>query len=116
VVDEVTFAELVLDELVGGAGVGHAQQCLGQHHQREALLGRERELPQHVLDPAKIPSEPVVALADRLDQPGRGPVDPGFLRRGEMRRRQQLRSKLGIVRRVGGGKGRRDVRHGVSCG
>ena len=64
--DEIALAELVLDELVGGARVRHAQQRLGQHHQCEALLGRERELPQHVLDPAK----PVVALADRLDQRG----------------------------------------------
>ena len=53
VVDEVAFAELVLDEAVGGAGVGHAQQRLRQHHQRQALLGRERELAQHVLDAAE---------------------------------------------------------------
>ena len=70
-VDEVAFAELVLDELVGGAGVGHPEQRLRQHHQREALLGRERELAQHVLDAA----ERVVIGSDRLDQPRRDAVD-----------------------------------------
>ena len=112
VMDEVTLAEFVLDELVGGAGIRHAQQRFGQHHQREPLLGRQRELPQHVLDP----TQTVVALADRLDQPRRGAVDPRLLRRTEMRCRQQLRGDLGILRGVGGGEGRRDVRHGVSCG
>src|SRR5216683_879928 len=47
------LAESVLDELIGGAGVRHPQQRLRQHHQRQALLGRERELAQHVLDAAK---------------------------------------------------------------
>ena len=36
----VTGGELVLDQPVGGRGVGHAQQRLRQHHQREALAGR----------------------------------------------------------------------------
>ena len=70
-VDKVAFAELVLDELVGGAGVGHPEQGLRQHHQREALLGRERELAQHVLDAA----ERVLIVSDRLDQPRRDPID-----------------------------------------
>ena len=69
--DEVALAELVLDELVGGAGIGHAQQRLRQHHQRQTLLGRERELAQHVLDPA----ERIVIGADRLDQACRDAVD-----------------------------------------
>ena len=40
VMGEVALAELVLDQPVGGGGVGHAQQRLGQHHQRKAFLGR----------------------------------------------------------------------------
>ena len=78
VVDEVALAELVLDEAVGGAGIRHAQQRFGQHHQRQALLGGEREFAQHVLDAAK----PVVVGADGFDQPGRGAVDPRLVLRG----------------------------------
>ena len=77
-VDEVALAELVLDKLVCGAGIGHAQQCFRQHHQRQALFGREREFAQHVLDAA----ERIVIGADRFDQPRRGTIDVGFLRRG----------------------------------
>ena len=73
--DEVAFAELVLDEPVGGAGIGHAQQRFRQHHQRQALLGRERELAQHVLDAA----ERIVIGADGLDQAARDAVDPLLL-------------------------------------
>ena len=35
----VAGRELVLDQPVGGGGVGHPQQRLRQHHQGEALLG-----------------------------------------------------------------------------
>ena len=83
--DEIALAELVLDELVGGAGVRHAQQRFGQHHQRQAFLGRQRELAQHVLDAA----ERIVVGADRLDQARRGAVDPRFLLRAQPRTRQQ---------------------------
>src|SRR6185369_3682271 len=38
----VAGGELVLDQAVGGHGVRHAQQRLGQHHQRQPLLGRKR--------------------------------------------------------------------------
>ena len=76
---EVALAELVLDELVGGAGVRHAQQGFGQHHQRQALLGGEREFAQHVLDAA----ERVVIGPDGLDQPRRGAVDPRLLLRAQ---------------------------------
>jgi hypothetical protein len=71
-VDEVALTELVLDEAVGGARVGHAQQRFRQHHQREAFLGGQREFAQHVLDAAK----PVVLGADGLDQAHGSPVDP----------------------------------------
>ena len=40
----VAVGELVADQAVGGGLVGHAQQGLGQAHQRHALLAGEREL------------------------------------------------------------------------
>ena len=49
----VAGGELVLDQPVGGGGVRHAQQRLGQHHQREALLGRQRIGVQEILDAAE---------------------------------------------------------------
>ncbi len=75
VMHEIALAELVLDELVGGAGIGHAQQRLREHHQRQPLFGREREFAKHVLDAA----EPVVLGAYRLDQAGSRAVDPRVL-------------------------------------
>jgi hypothetical protein len=56
--------ELVLDQPVGGAGVGHPQQRLGEHHQRQALLGGERIGVQEILHAA----EATGAGADRLHQ------------------------------------------------
>ncbi len=94
--DEIAFAELVLDELVGGAGVRHAQQRLRQHHQREALLGRERELAQHVLDPA----ERIVIGPDGLDQPGRDAVDPLLVLCVQPCRRKQALGDDAVIRRV----------------
>ena len=75
VMDKIALAELVLDELVGGAGIRHAQQRFGEHHQRQAFLGGERELAKHVLDAA----EPVVIGPDRADQARRRAVDPRLL-------------------------------------
>ena len=72
--DEVALTELVLDEAVGGARVRHPQQRFGQHHQRQALFGGEREFAQHVFDTA----EPVVVGADGLDQARCSPVDACF--------------------------------------
>ena len=95
--DEVALAELVLDELVGGAGVRHAQQRFRQHHQRQALLGGEREFAQHVLDAA----EPVVIGADRLDQARRGAVDPRVLFRAQSGGGEKPGRDGAIVRRVG---------------
>ena len=40
----VAVGELVADQAVGGGLVGHAQQRLGQAHQRHAFLAGEREL------------------------------------------------------------------------
>ena len=63
---EIGLAELVLDEPVGGGGIRHPQQGLGQHHEGQAFLGGERVFPQHLLDAA----EPAALGADRLDQAG----------------------------------------------
>ena len=102
VMDEVALGELVLDELVGGAGVRHPQQRFRQHHQRQPFLGRQRELAQHVLDAA----ERIVIGADCLDQFSRRQVDPHFLRRAELRRGQQACRHRNIVRRIGRAEGR----------
>ncbi len=79
-VHEIAFAELVLDEPVGGAGVGYAQQRFGEHHQREAFFGGKREFAQHVLDAA----ETVVTGANGIDQARRGTVDPRLLLRAQV--------------------------------
>ena len=44
--------KLVFDQAVGGGGIGHAQQRLGQHHQRQTLFGRERIGMQELFDAA----------------------------------------------------------------
>jgi len=72
---EVALAELVLDELVGGARVPAPAAGFREHHQREALFGGERELAKHVLDAA----QPVVAGPDGGDQARRGAIDSRVL-------------------------------------
>ena len=58
VVRPVAGFQLVLDQAVGGAGIGHPQQRLGQHHQRQALLGGERIGVQEIFHPAKTATSP----------------------------------------------------------
>ena len=100
--DEIALPELVLDELVGGAGVGHAQQRFRQHHQRQTFLGRQRELPQHVFHPA----EPVIIGADGFDQPRCGAIDTRLLRAIQPRALKQAAGHGAIVACVGGAEGR----------
>ena len=100
--DQSPAASLSSISAVGGGGVRHAQQRLGQHHQRQALLGRERIGVQEILDAA----EPAGVGADALDQPPGAGIDAGLgglaaRRRGQQRRRQRL-----VRRRIGRGKGR----------
>ena len=52
-VEPAAGGELVLDQPVGGRGVGHAQQRLGQHHERQPFLGRQRIGVQKILDAAE---------------------------------------------------------------
>jgi hypothetical protein len=83
--DKVALTELVLDELVGGARIRHAQQGFRQHHQRQALLGGECEFAQHLLDSA----EPIVIGSDGPDQARRRSVDPAVLFRAQPCRGQK---------------------------
>jgi len=68
-------------KLVGGAGVRHAQQRFGQHHQRQAFFGGEREFAKHILDAA----EAVVIGANGLNQACGRAVDPSILLRAQGR-------------------------------
>jgi hypothetical protein len=111
VVDEIALAELVLDEAIGGARIRHTQKRLRQHHQREALPGREREFAQHVLDSA----ERIVIGPDSLDQAGCDPVDSLFLLCVQPRGGKQSCRDDAVVRRVGCREGRRGRgRHGAT--
>ena len=56
------------------AASGHAQQRLGEHHQREPFLGRQRIGVQKILDAAKA----CRLGADRLHQPARARIDAAF--------------------------------------
>ena len=79
-VEPAAGGELVLDQAVGGRRIGHAQQRLGQHHQREPLLGRQRIGVEKILDAA----EAAGLGADRLDQAPRPRVNTA-LRGGRSR-------------------------------
>ena len=46
----VGAGELVLDQGIGGLGIGNAQQCLGQTHQDDPLLGIQAVLLQEGVD------------------------------------------------------------------
>ena len=102
VMDEIALSELVFDELVCGARVGHAQQRLGKHHQGEALAGGECELAQHVLDPA----QRIVVLANGVDQAPGSSVDPRFGPGRQSRLGKQPGCDHPVIGRVGSGKWR----------
>ena len=94
----VPASEFVLDQPVGGIRVRHPQQRLGQHHQRQALLGGERVGVQEILHPA----EPAGALADRRHQ----------------RRGAGIDARLGRWRAFGAlqqGDGQAFIRRSIGC-
>ena len=64
-------AELVADQPVGGGGVGHAQERLGEAHQGDALLAGERELLHQRVDAGGAGA----LAADLLDQLARQGLD-----------------------------------------
>ena len=89
--------QLVLDQAVGGVGVGHAQQRLGQHHQRQALLGGERIGVQEIFHPA----DAADARADRRHQPRGAGIDARLGLVGAAGARQQRGGQAFIRRRIG---------------
>ena len=70
-VEPAAGGELIFDQPVGGSGIGHAQQRLGEDHQSEALLGRDRIGVQEILDAA----EAAGSGANRLDETARAGID-----------------------------------------
>ena len=75
---------------------GTRSKRFGEHHQRQAFFGGERELAKHVLDAA----EPVVIGANRCDQAGSGAVDPRILLRAQVGGFEKPGRDGAIVRRV----------------
>jgi hypothetical protein len=92
----VAGLELVLDQPVGGLGVGHAQQRLGQHHQRQALLGGKRIGVQKILHPAQTAD----AGADRPPQAAGEDIDARLGGLGTRGFRQQGGGERLVRRRV----------------
>ena len=92
--------ELVLDQPVGGGGVGHPQQRLGQHHERQPLPGGQRIGVQEILDAA----EPAGMGADALDQARGARIDARLGRSRARDRGQQPRRDRLVGRRIGCGK------------
>ncbi len=86
--------ELVLDQPIGGRGVGHAQQRLGQHHERQPLLGRQRIGVQKLLDAA----EPAGLGADGFDQSLRAGIDAAIRGSATTRVGKQTRRQLVVGR------------------
>ena len=73
--------DLVLDQGVDGAGVGHPEERLGQAHQGDALAGREAVFGQEALHQAGIggPAHGAHQIGGAgADRPAGGGVEPGF--------------------------------------
>ncbi len=70
-VEPAAGGELVFDQAVCGRGVGHAKERLGQHHERQPLLGRQRISVQKIFDAA----EAGCSAPDGLDKPPRAAID-----------------------------------------
>jgi hypothetical protein len=102
VAGEIALAQLVLDELVGGGGIRHPQQGLGQHHEGQALLGGERVFPQHLLHAPEAPALGAIASMRR-----RGAIDArlALRERGARSRAPAMRVVLGVGREGGRGAG-----------
>ena len=107
VVGEIGGRELVLDQQVRGRIVRHAQQGFRQHHEGEALLGRERVLVQEILHPA----EPAGPRPDRRDVAPRAVINARLRLGGPRRFREQLCSERHVIGRVSRAE-RREVRPG----
>ncbi len=111
----VAGRELVADQRIARGGVGDAQQRLGEAHQRNPLLARQRIFVHQALDPARpgLGSEPSDQSAgQRLDPPGlvraRG--------REFKERRQALRLRAPVGRGDGGPERRLRANFGAERG
>ena len=82
------IADLVANQRVGGARIGHPQQRLGKAHQRDAFFCVEPVLVEEGVDAAD------VALARILDQRDRPFVNRGMLPRIDLRLAETFRDAL----------------------
>ena len=104
---EVLPAELVLDQAIGGGGVGHTQQGFGEHHQGEAFLGRQRVLPKQRLHVA----EPAALFAHRHDEIARQCIDSCLTFGRQASAGQHRSDEPPIVGRIISGKPRKGSGH-----
>ena len=103
--------DLVFDQCVDGGGVRHAQQRLGQAHQRHAFLGREAVFGQEDFH-----QPGVRGLADLFDQGGGAGDDGGAGRAIQVGQGDQVGQKRGFIAVFVAVPGGVDVDHGVSPG
>ena len=78
-----------------GRGVGHAQQRLGERHQRQTLARVERVIAQNLVEAAR-----GAWGADRPDKLTRQSVDAGLAIRGEGRADKRAKRRC-VLRSVG---------------
>ena len=93
----VAGLELVLDQPVGGRGIGNPQQRLCQNHERQSLASGQGIGMEEVLNPA----EAAGSGPDRLDQPAGPRIDPHFRAGRTGRGRQKDSGQRLIGRRKG---------------
>jgi len=87
----VALGDLVLDQRIARLGIGNSQQRLGEAHQRNALLARQRILVHQPLNAGALVLGP-----ERLDQLPRGGRGLALLFRRHARRGQQRRQAVGF--------------------
>ena len=106
----VVRGDLVADQVVHGLGVGHAQQRLGQAHQRHAFLRR-----QAVFGQEHFHQLPVGRRPDGANQPGGAGGNLGALRLGKPGGGDEVRQCRVLVGQIVGADGVAEVwtcRHG----
>ena len=106
----VGVAQLVADQLVGGALVGDAQQRLGHAHQQHAFLAAQVVLAHEGFDRALV----LGARAHAAHQVGGGGLHLRLVVGRQARLRQQLAHVAGLVLRPGHGD-RLAERRGTAC-
>ncbi len=91
----ITASDFVADQGVTRCIVRHAQQSLGQTHQRGALLARERVFLDQPLDPAALPLGP-----EASDQISRSPGNFCASIRGQAGRLEQRGERVLLTNAV----------------